>query len=85
MDREPVDARCLSSNGVGLLPASFAGLRKHSVGLVRFAVAWKAEASLVAIAETQGLYSGTTTDTWEKELVQGPTTGFTRSTCSEVE
>ena len=34
-------------------PASFAGLGKRSVGLGRFAGAWKAAAPPVAIEETQ--------------------------------
>ena len=37
MDREAVDPRFLSSIGVGLAPASFAGPGKSSFGLTRFA------------------------------------------------
>ena len=55
MDRETVDTTFLSSIGVGLFPAGFAGLGKNSFGVGRFAAASKAAASLAAIVETQWL------------------------------
>ena len=40
---------------MGLLPASFAGCGKKSIGLEGFAAAWKAAARLAAVDATQEL------------------------------